>query len=106
MSQSTPEPSAMEAEGIPDIANPDAHGSESLVEPPHEFPMAVEEFGTTAQQQHDGEPLDGRLAREEPDVLAQVDLPPMSPLATGAQDRASDDWSRVTRAPGPTPNPR
>lgn len=101
MSQSTPDPSAMEAEGIPDIANPDAHGSGSLVEPPHEFPMAVEEFGTTAQQQHDGEPLDGRLAREEPDVLAQVDLPADESLGHGGSGQGlgrlveSDEGART-----------
>ena len=37
--------------------------------------LAVDDFGTTAEEMHDGEPLDGRLAREEPDVLAAVDLP-------------------------------
>ena len=35
----------------------------------------MDDFGTTAEELHTGEPLDGRLAREEPDVLAAVDLP-------------------------------
>ncbi|MFF3780852.1 DUF5709 domain-containing protein [Streptomyces sp. NPDC001933] len=34
---------------------------------PPERPWAVEDRGTTAAEQHDGETLDGRLARELPD---------------------------------------
>jgi hypothetical protein len=34
---------------------------------PPERPWAVEDRGTTATEQHDGETLDGRLARELPD---------------------------------------
>ena len=40
--------------------------------PGPDFPpdtTTVDDFGTTAAEQHDGEPLDGRLAREEPDVI-------------------------------------
>ena len=59
-------PSPMEAEGIPD---PDA-GEE--LEPPHDTAMAVDDFGTTPAEVHEGESLDGRIAREEPDVLTQV----------------------------------
>lgn len=73
-------PSEFEAEGIPDPGETsegqdvvgDA-GSAYGEEPPHDTAMAVEDFGTTAEEEHDGEPLDGRLAREEPDVLAAVD---------------------------------
>ncbi len=82
MSDMTPEPSAMEAEGIPDIANPDAHGPDSVVEPPHDTAVAVEEFGTTAAELHEGESLDGRLAREEPDVPDQVDAAPDESVGT------------------------
>jgi hypothetical protein len=32
-------------------------------------PVAVDDFGTTAMEQAEGEPLDGRLAREEPELL-------------------------------------
>jgi len=83
LSDMTPEPSAMEAEGIPDIANPDPHGPDSVVEPPHDTAVAVEEFGTTATEQHDGESLDGRLAREEPDVPDLVDAAPDESVGTG-----------------------
>lgn len=32
-------------------------------------PLAVNDYGTTAREESLGEPLDGRLAREEPDLL-------------------------------------
>lgn len=35
---------------------------------PPERPWAVEDRGTTAAEQHSGEPLEGRLARELPEV--------------------------------------
>jgi hypothetical protein len=37
---------------------------------PADNPVAVDDFGTTAAEQEAGEPLDLRLAREEPDLLA------------------------------------
>jgi hypothetical protein len=82
MSSRIPEtPSPMEAEGIPDLERSsdatlsydpeDAYG----MEPPRDSPLASDEFGTTAAEMHDGEPLDSRIAREEPDVLSLVDQP-------------------------------
>ena len=73
-------PSEMEAEGIPDPGystdTQDVTGSETFgTEPPHDTAMAVEDFGTTPAEVHAGESLDGRIAREEADVLAQVDTP-------------------------------
>ena len=71
-------PSGAEAEGIPDpgdtsttqeVAGDPAYG----MEPAHDTAFAVDDFGTTAEEQHEGEPLDLRLTREEPDVLAAVD---------------------------------
>ncbi|GHE07774.1 hypothetical protein [Klenkia taihuensis] len=59
--------------GIPEIADdtPEA----ALAEDPQFAPDmgretagASVDFGTTAEEQAEGEPLDGRLAREEPDV--------------------------------------
>ena len=75
-------PSEFEAEGIPEPG--DARTPEDLagdpgsaygMEPPHDVPVAADEFGTTAEEMHDGEALAQRLDREEPDVLAAVDLP-------------------------------
>lgn len=81
MSSRIPEkPSEAEAEGIPDPGFGDpgaliAGDTEATIEPPHDTAIAVDEFGTTAREQHDGEPLEGRIAREEPDVLAAADKP-------------------------------
>ncbi|MCU1692698.1 MAG: hypothetical protein JWM64_1789 [Frankiales bacterium] len=83
MTSRIPEPpSAMEAEGIPDpgdVRSPqdvagEAGGSDGM-EPPHDTAMAVDDFGTTAEEMHDGESLTGRLDREVPDVLDAVDRP-------------------------------
>ena len=81
MSSRIPEkPSDAEAEGIPDPGYSEpgqlaAGDTEGTVEPPHDTALAVDDFGTTASELHDGESLDGRLAREEPDVLAAQTLP-------------------------------
>ena len=74
MTDPTSEPtSAFEDEGLPDLdaQEPEQMATgqmEGAVEPPHDTPMAVEDFGTTPAEQHDGQSLDGRLARELPDV--------------------------------------
>ena len=81
MTSRIPEPpSEMEAEGIPDpgtaAENELATGqAEGVMTTPRDTPVAVDDFGTTAAEMRDGESLDGRIAREEPDVLAAVDLP-------------------------------
>lgn len=72
-------PSEHEAEGIPDpgYADPgqlESGDTQGVPEPPHDTAIAVDEFGTTVREQHDGEPLTGRLEREEPNVLSQVDV--------------------------------
>lgn len=36
---------------------------------PGETPVAVDDFGTTVAERQEGEPLDGRLSREEPDLI-------------------------------------
>lgn len=64
-------PSRMEAEGIPDLADPDPSETE-FVEPPHDTAMAVDDFGTTPGEQADGESLDSRLAREQADVMGDL----------------------------------
>lgn len=75
MTSRIPEPpSAAEAEGIPDsgINTPEqvAAGDEAnSMEPPHDTELAVQEYGTTAAEQHEGEGVDTRVAREEPEVL-------------------------------------
>ena len=79
MTSRIPEPpSQWEAEGLPDPGDTSegqaASGDTAYgMEPPHDTGIAVDEYGTTAEEQHDGEPLDTRLAREEPEVLAAAD---------------------------------
>jgi len=67
-----------EADGIPEYADADSTAYDE--EPqrvadgpdpaplPSDVPVAVEDYGTTAEEERQGEPLSGRLAREEPDV--------------------------------------
>ena len=93
-------PSASEAEGIPDPGNldPDQLASgEQDVEPPHDTALAVEDFGTTAAELREGESLDGRLAREQDDVLAAVNrLPAESEGAdTPFDERAGQGVGRL-----------
>ena len=96
--------------GIPEIADdtPEA----ALAEDPQFAPDmgretagASVDFGTTAAEQAEGEPLDGRLAREEPDVdvdpgtrpVADPDGPALQldqdgePLDSSGTDSVGDD---------------
>ena len=81
MTSRIPEPpSEMEGEGIPEpgfaAENELSTGqAEGTMAAPRDTPVAVDDFGTTAAEMHDGESLDGRIAREEPDVLDAVDAP-------------------------------
>jgi len=83
MDDSYPKPvSDPAADGIPEYADDDstaydevdspriADGPEPVPLPRDrdDGPLAIDEFGTTAAEQRQGEPLDLRLAREEPDV--------------------------------------
>lgn len=79
MTSRIPEPpSGMEAEGIPDMGftadtqEVTGEAGEGM-EPPRDVALAVDDFGTTPREMHDGESLDGRLSREEPEVLDSAD---------------------------------
>jgi hypothetical protein len=66
-----------EDEGIPEVAQDDSPTIMSSEDPefaplPREDPGAVVDFGTTAYEQSEGEPLSGRLDREVPDVQPGV----------------------------------
>lgn len=87
MARGVPEPgSELDAEGIPDHLGPlpskDAtgDGQEGLV-PPRDQPIAADDFGTTAAEQHAGESHPGRLARELPDETAQSPYPDLTAAA-------------------------
>jgi hypothetical protein len=66
-----------EDDGVPDIADED-HPTEALAEDPQFAPVpgdrpgASTDFGTTAFEQSEGEPLSLRLEREEPDAARDV----------------------------------
>lgn len=51
---------------------------------PGDEPTAVDDYGTTAAEQLEGEPLDLRLSREEPEVLSAAGRP-------ASADPESDD---------------
>jgi hypothetical protein len=72
--------SELEDEGIPDHlgAHPakDATGDgQEGIFPPGDQPIAATDFGTTAAEMHEGESLDGRLARELPDPTVDAAYP-------------------------------
>jgi hypothetical protein len=85
------------ASGLPEYADDDSSadldaasprevdGPDPAPLPPdrEDGPLALDEFGTTAEEQRHGEPLDARLAREEPDVET-------AESAGASQDRADD----------------
>ena len=61
--------------------------------PPLDRPQAVKGWGTTASEQLQTEPLEGRLAREEPDVgMAEADADRQF-LEPGADSGLGDDES-------------
>jgi len=43
---------------------------------PGDHPVAVDDFGTTAAEEREGEPLDLRLSRETPDLLERAATTP------------------------------
>jgi hypothetical protein len=93
MDDSYPKPvSDPAADGLPEYTDDDsaavddvppraADGPDPAPLPPdrEDGPMALDEYGTTAEEARLGEPLDQRLAREEPDLEPEVpaDLPPV-----------------------------
>jgi hypothetical protein len=62
-----------ESAGLPDYADDESPTNRRVGDPqrvavPTDHPVETEEYGLTAAEQRHGEPLAGRLAREEPDV--------------------------------------
>ncbi len=97
--QIVPEEEALpEDEGIPEHGGP-ARGKretgdqqEGLL-PPRDEPQAADDFGTTATEQREGEPLDDRLAEEQPDLEPQTAATPgrLVEEASGVTDREKDE---------------
>ena len=70
-----------EDDGVPEIADDDIQTAARAEDPqfapvPGERANASVDFGTTAEEQAEGESLDGRLAREVPDVDELDDVRP------------------------------
>jgi len=120
MSESYPEPfSDPAADGIPEYADDDSTAWDQVsstreADGPHPFalpaerdggPVATTDFGTTAEEQRQGESLDLRLTREEPDVMPDsIAVDPESRLGGEADDEASagqavDDSSAMIDVP-------
>src|SRR3954447_218121 len=74
MEQDRP-PRTLDEEGIPDLEGPlpekAATGDPQEGTPPPSDRPAAADYGVTAEEQSRPEPLDRRLAREEPDTLAR-----------------------------------
>lgn len=83
-----------ESDGIPGYADDDSFADEAgssreadgpdPAAMPGRDPIAVDDFGTTAEEQRAGEPLDLRLSREVPDVSDAEPPPPVDDIAPGA----------------------
>lgn len=108
------------AEGLPETADDDstaydddASGREAdgrdPAALPSDVPLAVDRFGTTADEQRAGESLDARLAQEEPDIA--VDDPLAAPgddladEATGERSAAQAQLDADVMGEGPTHHP-
>jgi len=63
--------------------------------PPLDRPQAVTDWGTTASEQLASEPLEVRLAREEPDVETADVYPGRQFLEPGAESGLGDDEADV-----------
>jgi hypothetical protein len=108
------------AEGLPETADDDSTAYDDVEsgreadgpDPaalPADHPLAVDRFGTTAQEQRIGQSLDDRLAQEEPDV--PVDDPLAAPgagladEAVGEQAAAQAQFDADVMEPGPQHEP-
>ena len=86
--------------GFPDTVDDAYPERERVPEPqvaalPGDDYLAVDEFGTTVQEQLDGESLDTRLAREEPEPYVD----PLAPAGPGESDEALDRENRLLSDP-------
>src|SRR4051794_9611962 len=95
-----------ESEGLPGTADDDSSADDEVdtgrwadgSDPaalPSEHPLAVDKFGTTAEEQRAGESLDHRLSQEQPDVQPEDPLGPPGVLADEAIDEQSAAQARL-----------
>jgi hypothetical protein len=111
-----------EAEGLPGTADDDSTAGDDVAtgreadgrQPaalPADLPQAVDRFGNTAQEQLDGESVDYKIAREQPepaidDPLAGPVDPAISAAAARAAAAAQAQLDADVIDPGPTSDPR
>ncbi|SCL39684.1 hypothetical protein GA0070624_6652 [Micromonospora rhizosphaerae] len=112
-----------EAEGLPHTADDDssandeiltgreADGPEPAQLPSDRTPVAVDRFGTTAEEQRDGESLDYKLQREvyerpADDPLAGTVDPGIAAEADSEEAAAQAQLDADVMNPGPTSDPR
>jgi hypothetical protein len=95
-----------EAEGLPGTADDDSTANDDVdtgrwadgPDPaalPSDAPLAVDRFGTTAEEQRAGESLNARLLQEEPDIQPEEVLQDPGPLADEAIDEVSARQARL-----------
>ena len=95
-----------EAEGLPGTADDDSTAYDDVetgrsadgadpAQLPADHPMAVDKYGTTAEEQRHGESLDYRLSQELPDVQPEDPLADPGPLADEAIDEAGAEQARL-----------
>lgn len=89
-----------EDDGIPEVAQDDSPTMDRAEDPqfeplPGERPTASTDFGTTAFEQSEGEPLTGRLEREQPDDALDV-RPAEDPSRADAQLEQDTSTSPVS----------
>jgi hypothetical protein len=98
--------SELEDEGIPDLQDgtPEqqwAVDPQQAPVPPRDRPVALDEFGTTIEEQIEGEPLDLRLQREVPEQEPAFGLDEVPAAAAGDPgETAGADEDRVTADSG------
>jgi hypothetical protein len=94
--------SRFEDEGIPDLqdGSPQQQWAEDPQEAPvpGDRPVGVDEFGTTADEQIRGEPLDGRLAREVPEE--EPSFGPDEPVTVQREPESDPDEQPLTDESG------
>jgi hypothetical protein len=100
---------SLDDEGMPDLAGPLPEKAmtgdpQEGLSPPADAPRATVDFGTTAEEQRQGESLDLRLARENPDVAPPDDgiVPELvgDPLLDDREDELVDVDQRQDPAVG------
>ncbi len=93
-----PDPgSDFDAEGVPDPGDAEPEqlltgDVEGTMVAPRDHAIAADDFGTTGEEEREGESLDGRLSRELPDVLTDesvLDTPVGDDLDTPFHDPES-----------------